>query len=97
LGTLPAGARPELSVDGTIEIERLNDVLYTGRPVTATAGGAITLFKVGADGREANRVKVRLGRTSVNTIEVLEGLRTGDRVILSDMSTWDSFDRIRLN
>ena len=64
--------------------------------MTATAGGLITLFKLGADAKEAFRVKVKLGRTSVNTVEVLEGLRTGDRVILSDMSAWDNFDRVRL-
>jgi HlyD family secretion protein len=96
-GALPAGARPDLSVDGNIEIERLNGILYTGRPVTATAGGAISLFKIAADGKEATRVKVRLGRTSVNTVEILEGLKAGDRVILSDMSAWDAYDRIRLN
>jgi HlyD family secretion protein len=97
IGALPRFVRPDLSIDGNIEIERLNDILYTGRPVTATAGGAITLFKVTQDGKEAYRVKVKLGRTSVNTIEVLEGLQVGDRVILSDMSTWDTYDHIRLN
>jgi len=96
-GALPPGSRPDLSVDGNIEIERLNNILYTGRPVTASAGGAISLFKLNADGKEANRVKVRLGRTSVNTVEILDGLKAGDRVILSDMSAWDSFDRVRLN
>ena len=94
---LPPGARPDLSVDGTIEIERLNDILFTGRPVTASAGGSISLFKVAPDGKEANRVKVRLGRTSVNTVEILEGLKVGDKVILSDMSSSDAYDRIRLN
>jgi HlyD family secretion protein len=97
IGPLPHGARPDLSVDGTIEIERLNNVLFTGRPVTASAGGSITLFRLAVEGKEASRVKVRLGRSSVNTIEVLEGLKIGDRVILSDMSTWDAFDHIRLN
>lgn len=97
IGPLPHGARPDLSVDGAIEIERLNNVLFTGRPVTASAGGTITLFRVASEGKEASRVKVKLGRSSVNTIEVLEGLKIGDRVILSDMSTWDAFDHIRLN
>jgi HlyD family secretion protein len=96
-GPLPAGARPDLSVDGTIEIERLPDILFTGRPVTASAGGAISLFKIGPDGKEAARVKVRLGRTSVNTVEIVEGLKVGDKVILSDMSSSDAYDRIRLN
>jgi len=97
LGPLPLGARPDLSIDGNIEIERLTDVLYTGRPVIATAGGSISLFKLGGDGKEAGRVKVKLGRTSVNTVEIVDGLKIGDHVILSDMSAWDSFDRIRLN
>lgn len=97
VGPLPQGARPDLSVDGNIEIERLADVVYVGRPVIGTAGGNISLFKVTADGREAYRVKVRLGRASVNTIEILEGLQVNDRVILSDMSARDSFDHIRLN
>ena len=96
-GALPAGAVPDLSVDGTIEIERLADILYMGRPVGAEAGGTIGIFRVSPDGKEAAKVKVRLGRTSVNTVEVLEGLRVGDKVILSDMSAWDSYDRIRLN
>ena len=96
-GALPAGAVPDLSVDGTIEIERLADILYMGRPVGAEAGGTIGIFRVSPDGKEAAKVKVRLGRTSVNTVEVLEGLRVGDKVILSDMSVWDSYDRIRLN
>jgi HlyD family secretion protein len=94
---LPPGARPDLSVDGAIEIERLNDVVFVGRPVTANAGGAITLFKLSPDGKEANRVKVRLGRTSVNTVEILEGLKVGEKVILSDMSSSDAYDRIRIN
>lgn len=94
---LPPGARPDLSVDGAIEIERLNDVIFTGRPVIANAGGNITLFKLSPDGKEANRVKVRLGRTSVNTVEILEGLKVGDKVILSDMSSSDAYDRIRIN
>jgi HlyD family secretion protein len=95
---LPQGARPDLSVDGTIELERLDNVLYVGRP--ATGGGAqstVTLFRVEPDGRTATRVPVKLGRTSVNTIEVVEGLREGDTVILSDTSQWDGVDRLRLD
>lgn len=96
-GDLPPGARPDLSVDGTIEIERLRDVLYVGRPVHGQPNSTISLFKLVEGGGEAIRVPVKLGRSSVNTIEVLEGLEQGDRVILSDMSQWDSYDRIRLN
>ncbi|HET7746890.1 MAG TPA: efflux RND transporter periplasmic adaptor subunit [Vicinamibacteria bacterium] len=95
-GELPAGARPDLTVDGTIELERLSDVIYVGRPAQA-AEGQVTLFKLQADGSTAQRTKVRLGRSSVSTIEVLEGLEPGDRVILSDTSTYDGHDRLRLN
>jgi HlyD family secretion protein len=95
-GTLPDGARPDLSVDGTIEIENLKDVLYVGRPVHGSSQSTISLFKLTPDGSEATRVNVKLGRASVNTIEVLQGLQVGDRVILSDMSQWDNYDRIRL-
>jgi HlyD family secretion protein len=93
---LPLGARPDLSVDGTIELENLKDVLYVGRPVHGQADSTIGLFKIDPDGSEAQRVNVKLGRASVNTIEVLDGLKVGDKVILSDMSAWDNFDRIRL-
>ena len=93
---LPLGARPDLSVDGTIELENLKDVLYVGRPVHGQAESTIGLFKLIDDGSEAVRVNVKLGKTSVNTVEILQGLQVGDKVILSDMSTWDSFDRIRL-
>ena len=93
---LPLGARPDLSVDGTIELENLKDVLYVGRPVHGQAESTIGLFKLVDDGAEAVRVNVKLGKTSVNTVEILQGLQVGDKVILSDMSTWDSFDRIRL-
>ena len=96
-GELPKGARPDLSVDGTIELERLDDVLYVGRPVQAQQESLVTLFRVDPDRRGAVRVKVRFGRSSVNTIEVIEGLTVGDQVLLSDMSTWDAYDRIRLN
>lgn len=95
-GGLPAGARPDLSVDGTIEIERLPNILYVGRPVQGQPNSKIGLFRVLAGGTEAARVSVELGRTSVNSVEVLRGLQAGDQVILSDMSAWDSYDRIRL-
>lgn len=95
-GPLPDGARPDLSVDGTIEIENLKDVLYVGRPVHGSSQSTISLFKLTSDGSEATRVNVKIGRVSVNTVEILQGLQVGDRVILSDMSQWDSYDRIRL-
>ena len=91
-----SGARPDLSVDGTIEIENLKDVLYVGRPVHGQSDSTIGIFKLNEDGAEASRVNVKLGRSSVNTIEILDGLKVGDKVILSDMSAWDQFDRIRL-
>src|SRR3989454_5423874 len=93
---LPKGAVPDLSVDGTIELERLPDVLYVGRPAVGQDQSAATLFKLQDDGVEAGRVQVKLGRSSVNTVEILSGLKAGDRVVLSDMSAWDTFDRIRL-
>jgi HlyD family secretion protein len=95
-GALPAGARPDLSVDGTVELERLDDVVFVGRPTSGQPKSTIALFRVNADGQTAARVQVKLGRGSVTTIEILEGLRPGDQVILSDMTTWDSYDRIRL-
>ena len=95
-GDLPKGARPELSVDGTITIERLPDVLHVGRPAYGQPGSTVSLFRVPADGETAERVSVRLGRSSVNTVEIVEGLEEGDRVILSDTSRWDELDRIRL-
>ncbi len=95
-GNLPQGARPDLSVDGTIEIERLSDVLYVGRPAYGQPQSQVGLFKVVEGGDAAVRVTVRLGRSSVNTIEVVSGLKRGDQVILSDMQTWDSVDRVRL-
>ncbi len=94
---LPKGARPDLSVDGTIELERLADVLYVGRPVYAQAESTIGLFRMEPDGEHAVRTRVEVGRTSVNTIEIRGGLQLGDTVILSDMSAWDAYDRIRLN
>lgn len=96
-GELPKGARPDLSVDGTIELERLDDVIFVGRPAFGQERSTVGIFRLAADGGEASRVQVRLGRSSVNTIEILEGLQPGDRVILSDMSQWDANDRIRLN
>lgn len=95
-GPLPEGAVPDLSVDGTITIERLANVLFMSRPVIGQANAKITVFKLDADGKEASRVPVSLGRSSVTTIEILDGLRVGDRVILSDMSAWDAHNRIRL-
>jgi HlyD family secretion protein len=95
-GPLPPGARPDLSVDGTIEIERLPNVLYVGRPVQGQPNSKIGLFRVVGGETEAVRVSVELGRTSVNSVEVLRGLQAGDQVILSDMSAWDSYDRVRL-
>ncbi len=96
-GPLPKGARPELSVDGTIELERLTDVLYVGRPAQGQAESLVGLFRLGEGGVEATRVKVQLGRASVNTVEIVSGLKDGDQVVLSDTSAWDAFDRIRLN
>jgi len=93
---LPPGARPDLSVDGTITLENLKDVLFVGRPVHGQADSTIGIFKIIDDGSEAVRVNVKLGRSSVNTIEIVQGLKVGDKVILSDMSAWDNFDRIRL-
>ncbi|HEX2091767.1 MAG TPA: HlyD family efflux transporter periplasmic adaptor subunit [Longimicrobiaceae bacterium] len=95
-GALPRGARPDLSVDGTIDIERLQDVLYVGRPAYGQPESTVGLFKLVNGGREAVRVNVRLGRGSASTIEVISGLQPGDVVILSDMSQWDSADRVRL-
>ncbi|MFN7934411.1 MAG: HlyD family efflux transporter periplasmic adaptor subunit [Bryobacteraceae bacterium] len=96
-GKLPDGARPDLSVDGTVEIERLNEVVFVGRPVFGQANSLVTLFRLDPATKEANRIQVKLGRSSVNTIEILEGLNVGDQVILSDMSAWDAHNRIKLN
>jgi HlyD family secretion protein len=96
-GPLPKGARPDLTVDGTIELERLENVLYVGRPAQGQAEGLVGLFVLGEGTSEAARRKVKLGRASVNTVEIVEGLKEGERVILSDTSQWDAFDRIRLN
>jgi HlyD family secretion protein len=96
-GKLPRGARPDLSVDGTIEIERLPNAVHTGRPAYGQPNSTITLFKVVEEGEYAVRVPVELGRTSVNAVEIVQGLMPGDEVILSDTSAWDDNDRIRLN
>jgi len=95
-GDLPPGARPDLSVDGTIEIERLPDVLFVGRPAFGNPESSVGMFKVAPDFRVADRVTVQLGRNSVNTIEIRGGLQEGDVVILSDMSQWDSHPRVRV-
>jgi HlyD family secretion protein len=97
LGPLPKGARPDLTVDGTIEIERLENVLYVGRPTQGQPETAVGLFRLVPGTSEAHRVRVELGRASVSTIEIRDGLAEGDRVILSDTSAWDAYDRIRLN
>jgi HlyD family secretion protein len=95
-GTLPRGARPDLSVDGTIEIERLPDVLHVGRPAYGQGESTVGLFKLDADGKYATRVPVKLGRTSVNAIQIVQGLKAGDRVIVSDMTQWDNVERVKL-
>jgi len=95
-GELPKGARPDLSVDGTVDLERLDNVLYVGRPAFGQEDSTISLFKLDANGHDAVRVPVKVGRASVNSIQVLDGLREGDIVVLSDMSRWDATDRIRL-
>jgi HlyD family secretion protein len=95
-GELPKGARPDLSVDGTIELERLDDILFVGRPTYGQEQSVIRLFRVDADGVTCTRTTVSIGKTSVNTVEVKSGLKQGDQVILSDMSQYDAFDRIRL-
>lgn len=95
-GALPKGARPDLSVEGIIELDRAADGVFLGRPVQAQAYGTMGLYRLSPDGSEAQRVQVRLGRGSVSTIEVLEGLKPGDQVILSDTSAWDTSDRIRI-
>jgi HlyD family secretion protein len=94
---LPLGARPDLSVDGVIELEHLDDVVYVERPAFGQENSTVGIFLLDPDGTYADRVQVQLGRSSVNTIEIIKGLKPGDRVILSDMSQWDSHDRIKLN
>ena len=94
---LPKGARPDLSVDGTIELERLDNVVYVGRPAFGQENNTVGMFKLVGSSSEAVRTPVKLGKSSVNTIEILDGLQPGDQVILSDTSAWDAHDRIRLN
>ena len=96
-GELPKGARPDLSVDGTIDLEKLDNVLYVGRPAFGQENSTISLFRLDPQGQDAMRVPVKVGRASVNAIQILEGLREGDTVILSDMSRWDNAERIRLD
>ncbi len=96
IGDLPKGAVPDLSVDGTIVLAQLRDIVYMGRPAFGQDQSTVGLFKIGPDGVTAERTQVKLGKSSVNTIEVLSGLKVGDQVILSDMSAYDSYDRIRL-
>lgn len=95
-GDLPKGARPDLSVEGVVELDRTASALFTGRPVQAQSFGTLSVFKLSADGGEAHRIKIKLGRASVSTVEILEGLREGDQIILSDTSQYDGVDRIRL-
>ncbi|HZU29374.1 MAG TPA: efflux RND transporter periplasmic adaptor subunit [Bryobacteraceae bacterium] len=96
-GQLPSVLRPDLSVDGTIQLQKLDDVVYVGRPVFGQQDSTVQLFRIDPDGKYATKVKVTFGRSSVSTIEVKEGLKVGDRVILSDMSAYDNYDRIKLN
>jgi HlyD family secretion protein len=95
-GELPRGAVPDMSVDGTIQLEKLDNILFVGRPSLSQEQGTVGLFKVINDAGDAQRVQVRLGKSSVNNIQVISGLNEGDKVILSDMSSWDAFDRVRL-
>lgn len=95
-GPLPRGARPDLSVEGVIELDLLENVLHVGKPVHGSADSTIGLFKVTPGGKMAERTQVKLGRSSVNTVEILSGLELGDQVILSDMTQWDAYDRIRI-
>jgi HlyD family secretion protein len=95
-GELPRGAVPDLSVDGVIQLERLDNILYVGRPSISQENSTVGLFKVINASGDAGRVQVKLGKSSVNSIEVVSGLNEGDKVILSDMSSWDAFDRVRL-
>ncbi len=95
-GELPAGARPDLTVEGTIELERLSDVLHVGRPAQSTDGARLGVFRLSPDGRTATRVFVQLGRASADRVEIRDGLAEGDRIVLSDTSAYDGIDRLRL-
>ena len=94
--SLPRGAVPDLSVDGTIEIQKLEDILYSGRPAFGSGSGTVGIFKLEPGGEYAVRVQVELGRSSVNTIEIIRGLEVGDRIILSDMTQYANVDRVRI-
>ncbi|PYM01819.1 MAG: RND transporter, partial [Verrucomicrobia bacterium] len=96
-GEIPRGARPDLTIDGTIELERLDDVIYVGRPAFGQENNTVSIFKLVSGSSEAVRTPVKLGRSSVNSIEIINGLQPGDQVILSDTSAWDAHERIRLN
>ena len=96
-GELPRGARPDLGVDGKIDLERLDDVLHMGLTATGQEQGTVSLFKLEPGGRSAVRVKVELGRSSADAVEIRQGLREGDQVILSDTSDWDGYDRISID
>ncbi|MYF04773.1 MAG: HlyD family efflux transporter periplasmic adaptor subunit, partial [Holophagales bacterium] len=96
-GALPRGARPDLTVAGTIELDRLENVVFVGRPVVGQEESEVGLFRLDGEGNGATRTRVFLGRSSANTIEVLDGLVPGDQVVLSDMSAWDEFDRLRID
>jgi len=96
-GNLPAGARPDLNIDGTILLERLKNIVHTGRPALGDDNAVITMFRLGDDGKSATRVSVRLGRVSANSVEIIQGLKPGDKVILSDLSLPDNTERIRIN
>jgi HlyD family secretion protein len=95
-GELPRGAVPDLSVDGTVQLERLDNILYVGRPSLGQDDSTVGLFKIVNASGDAARVQVSLGKSSVNAIEVKSGLNEGDKVVLSDMSAWDAYDRVRL-
>ena len=94
-GALPKGARPDLTIDGTIELERLADVVFVGRPAVGEDGATIQLFRLDATGH-ARRVAVTLGRVSASAVEIRAGLQPGDQVVLSDMAQWDDVDRVRI-
>lgn len=96
-GQLPKGARPDLQITGTVVLEQLENVLYVGKPAMGQADSMVGLFRLDAAGKEANRVQVRLGRMSVSNVEIVGGLKEGEQVVLSDTSTWDAFDRLRID
>ena len=96
-GKLPPGARPDLSVEGTIQLEKLENVVYVGRPAFGQPNSDVRLFRVNPGDGTADRVPVKLGRSSVNAIEIKQGLKPGDQVVLSDTTAWDAYDRIRLD